>query len=82
MLQVKLAQHAYSGLFGTFLCNSVHEAAVNRVHQRSFSIWAYLHPDNAQLRNVVYDWEDGVLWPEFQLKDLRLWKGELKTKQA
>lgn len=42
VLQVKLAQHTYSNLFGTFLCNSTANRANLSVHQRTFSVWSFL----------------------------------------
>ncbi|OUC48617.1 hypothetical protein D917_06043, partial [Trichinella nativa] len=50
---VKLAQHAYSGLFGTFLCNSIAERRQLTIPQRSFSVWDYLNVSNGQFRNFL-----------------------------
>lgn len=39
---VKLAQHTYSNLFGTFLCNTKQERVEN-VYDKTFSVWRYLN---------------------------------------
>lgn len=52
-LQIKLAEHTYSNLFGTFLCNSNRERQVNGVPSRTFSVWKYLNAP--QFRNYLYD---------------------------
>lgn len=77
LFQIKLAQHTYSGLFGTFLCNSVSEYLSNNVGARTYSIWSYLHPSNCQFRNLLYvvGQQRGVLMPRLQLKDLaEIWR--------
>lgn len=48
---VKLAQHTYSNLFGTFLCNTKQER-VEHVNDRTFSVWRYLNTNN--FRNHLY----------------------------
>jgi len=42
---VKLVQHTYSNLFGTFLCNSSAERAQLSVADRTFSVWKFLQAD-------------------------------------
>jgi len=51
-LQVKLAQHTYSNLFGTFLCNSTQERTTLKVAERTFSVWKFLKAPN--FRNHLY----------------------------
>lgn len=51
--QIKLAEHTYSNLFGTFLCNSNRERQVNGVPSRTFSVWKYLNAP--KFRNYLYD---------------------------
>lgn len=41
-LQIKLAQHSHSCIFGTFLCNTVKERIENAVFERTFSVWPFL----------------------------------------
>lgn len=63
---VKLAQHTYSGLFGTFLSNSVREFAMNNLSTRTYSVWAYLNnninnnnsnsnTNGRQFKNALYN---------------------------
>ncbi|KRX97994.1 Myotubularin-related protein 4 [Trichinella pseudospiralis] len=67
---VKLAQHAYSGLFGTFLCNSIAERRQLTIPQRSFSVWDYLNVCNGQFRNILFSHDDSVLWPRLGLREV------------
>lgn len=53
-LQVKLVQHTYSCLFGSFLCNSGKEREDRHVQERTCSVWSLLRPANRTLRNMLY----------------------------
>ncbi len=53
-VQVKLVQHTYSCLFGTFLCNSGKEREDRHVQERTCSVWSLLRPANRTLRNMLY----------------------------
>ncbi|XP_014219004.1 myotubularin-related protein 3 [Copidosoma floridanum] len=68
---VKLAQHVFSQLFGTFLCNTRHERLQLGVRERSFSVWQFLNSTTFQ--NGLYDGKNNVLWPSFNVRDLKLW---------
>jgi hypothetical protein len=51
--QMKLVQHTFSGLFGTFLFNSIKEAAKNGCdpdgpEQKCYQIWSYLGKHNTE----------------------------------
>lgn len=70
---VKLAQHTYSCLFGTFLCNSSQERRQHRVGQRTFSVWAFLQNNEKRFRNYLYSKTDQVLRPSCQVRDLKFW---------
>ena len=52
--QIKLGHHCYSGLFGTFLGNSVKEREEGRVVEETFSVWSYLYPGHADFTNYLY----------------------------
>lgn len=73
---VKLAQHTYSNLFGTFLCNTKQER-VERVNDSTFSVWSFLN--SACFRNHLYAPpgviapKSTVLWPQCNVRDLQLW---------
>ncbi|XP_023704302.1 myotubularin-related protein 3 isoform X4 [Cryptotermes secundus] len=69
---VKLAQHTYSNLFGTFLCNTTQERISLKVAERTFSVWKFLKAPN--FRNHLYcTSRDPVLWPSCNVRDLVLW---------
>jgi len=51
---VKLGQHCYSCLFGTFLGNSVCERERGRVAEETLSLWSLLHSDNPDFTNYLY----------------------------
>lgn len=54
---IKLAQHAYSGLFGTFLFNSRRESKMmkEQMNQEPISIWRFLGKDNERVVSSLYD---------------------------
>lgn len=70
---VRLARHTYSRLFGTFLCNSARERAHLRVHERTFSVWAFLRSAPHAFRNHLYTPHEQVLSPMCHVRDLYLW---------
>lgn len=77
---VKLAQHTYSSLFGTFLCNSLQERRSYRLSERTRSVWSYLAHHPYKFRNFLYASETAQsddaepLWPRCEVRDLLLWK--------
>uniref|UniRef100_A0A1A9W922 Lateral signaling target protein 2 homolog n=1 Tax=Glossina brevipalpis TaxID=37001 RepID=A0A1A9W922_9MUSC len=69
---IKLAQHSHSGLFGTFLCNTLKERIENSVFERTFSVWPFL--SGPLYRNPLYiSHKNKVLWPAYNVRDLSLW---------
>nr|XP_023664192.1 myotubularin-related protein 3-like isoform X2 [Paramormyrops kingsleyae] len=71
---VKLAQHTYSCLFGTFLCNSCHEREEHRIQERTCSVWSLLRPTNPAFLNILYStYSEMVLLPVFHVRSLLLW---------
>ncbi|VDM21322.1 unnamed protein product, partial [Hydatigera taeniaeformis] len=71
---IKLAIHAYSGLFGTFLCNSELERQENQCASRTCSIWAYLNPNyNWSIINYLYEEKNEVIKPACHISNLELW---------
>lgn len=76
---VKLAQHTYSNLFGSFLCNTQREFQ-NHCLQKTYSVWQFLNTDD-RFVNKLYkeppsfdDSHKHVLIPSSSLRDLRLWR--------
>ncbi|PIO67045.1 hypothetical protein TELCIR_11220 [Teladorsagia circumcincta] len=53
---IKLAQHAYSGLFGTFLFNSRRQSKMMKeeMNEEPISIWRFLSPRNEQVAVPPY----------------------------
>ncbi|KAM8864943.1 phosphatidylinositol-3,5-bisphosphate 3-phosphatase MTMR3 isoform 3-T3 [Synchiropus picturatus] len=71
---VKLVQHTYSCLFGTFLCNSGKEREDRHVQERTCSIWSLLRSANRTLRNMLYSpHSESVLHPVCHVRNLMLW---------
>ncbi|XP_015221554.2 myotubularin-related protein 3 isoform X2 [Lepisosteus oculatus] len=71
---VKLVQHTYSCLFGTFLCNSVKEREDRHIHERTCSVWSLLRPANRAFRNMLYSsHSETVLHPVCHVRNLMLW---------
>lgn len=72
---VKLAQHVYSCLFGTFLCNTVCERRQLKLKRRTFSVWDLLLSGRRDFVNFMYDAANKkVLYPNFQIRSLLLWE--------
>ncbi|XP_016103803.1 myotubularin-related protein 3-like [Sinocyclocheilus grahami] len=71
---VKLVQHTYSCLFGTFLCNSVKEREEQRVQEKTCSVWSLLRPANTSFHNILYSLRsEKVLHPVCHVRNLMLW---------
>ena len=76
---VKLAQHTYSSLFGTFLCNALSERRRFNVTGKTRSVWDYLDHHHVKFRNFLYEnrlskQNVDPLWPRSEVRDLLLWK--------
>lgn len=83
MFQLKVAQHSLSGLFGTFLFNSVAERMRFGADKSTFSLWDMLSPKNSRFRNVLYDplldyatdsQELQILSHKWDVRHLSLWQ--------
>ncbi|XP_045615007.1 LOW QUALITY PROTEIN: phosphatidylinositol-3,5-bisphosphate 3-phosphatase MTMR3 [Procambarus clarkii] len=70
---VKLAQHVYSNLFGTFLCNTSQERVQAEIGDRTYSVWSLLRLNRHRYTNYLYCHSSEVLSPACHTKDLRLW---------
>ncbi|XP_043602582.1 myotubularin-related protein 3 isoform X2 [Bombus pyrosoma] len=69
---VKLAQHTYSQLFGTFLCNTRQERFQLRIRERTFSVWRFLN-SSSFINHLYSPLKNQVLWPSCNVRDLVLW---------
>ncbi|KAF1761484.1 hypothetical protein GCK72_009740 [Caenorhabditis remanei] len=74
---IKLAKHAYSGLFGTFLFNSHKEKkdAMEKWNASLVEIWRFIGPHNEEFVNQSYDEKYvGTLKPiNLSVLNLRVW---------
>ena len=70
---VKMVQHVYSNLFGTFLWNTVQERVQHRIAERSHSLWTFLLDKSSDLSNYLYQDSEQPLWPSYQVRDLHFW---------
>lgn len=53
-VQVKLVQHTYSCLYGTFLCNNARERQARNIYKRTCSVWSLLRGGNKNFQNFLY----------------------------
>uniref|UniRef100_A0A4W5QMU7 phosphatidylinositol-3,5-bisphosphate 3-phosphatase n=1 Tax=Hucho hucho TaxID=62062 RepID=A0A4W5QMU7_9TELE len=71
---VKLVQHTYSCLYGTFLCNNGREREARNIYKRTCSIWSLLRTSNKNFQNFLYiPCHDMVLQPVCHTRALQLW---------
>ena len=78
----KLAQHTYSSLFGTFLCNSLLERRQHRVAEETKSVWDFLSSNPYNFCNLLYHPRNEVLLPKFEVRDLLLWQDVYVSEQG
>ncbi|KAB1255341.1 Myotubularin-related protein 3 [Camelus dromedarius] len=71
---VKLVQHTYSCLFGTFLCNNAKERGEKHTQERTCSVWSLLRAGNKAFKNLLYSSQsETVLYPVCHVRNLMLW---------
>lgn len=71
---VKLVQHTYSCLYGTFLCNNAREREAKNIYKRTCSVWSLLRTGNKNFQNFLYiPCHDMVLQPVCHTRALQLW---------
>lgn len=71
---IKLVQHTYSRLFGTFLCNNAQERKKAKLKTKTASVWSLLLSDNKRFTNYLYNpLTDQVLYPSCHVRNLSLW---------
>ncbi|XP_051540794.1 myotubularin-related protein 4-like isoform X2 [Myxocyprinus asiaticus] len=71
---VKLVQHTYSCLYGTFLCNNAKERDTHNLYKRTCSVWSLLRTGNKNFQNFLYiPCHDMVLQPVCHTRALQLW---------
>ncbi|TWW74123.1 Myotubularin-related protein 4 [Takifugu flavidus] len=71
---VKLVQHTYSCLYGSFLCNNARERQARNIYKRTCSVWSLLRGGNKNFQNFLYiPSHDMVLQPVCHTRALQLW---------
>ncbi|XP_045080157.1 myotubularin-related protein 4 isoform X2 [Coregonus clupeaformis] len=71
---VKLVQHTYSCLYGTFLCNNGRERESRNIYKRTCSVWSLLRTGNKNFQNFLFiPSHDMVLQPVCHTRALQLW---------
>uniref|UniRef100_A0A8C5QWK8 phosphatidylinositol-3,5-bisphosphate 3-phosphatase n=1 Tax=Leptobrachium leishanense TaxID=445787 RepID=A0A8C5QWK8_9ANUR len=71
---VKLVQHTYSCLYGTFLANSPSERELRNIYKRTCSVWSLLRTGNKNFHNLLYmPSSELVLHPVCHVRALQLW---------
>ncbi|NWW42293.1 MTMR4 protein, partial [Pedionomus torquatus] len=74
MVQVKLVQHTYSCLYGTFLGNSPCEREMHNIYKRTCSVWSLLRAGNKNFHNLLYmPGSEQVLHPVCHVRALHVW---------
>ena len=79
LLLVFIADHIYSGLFGTFFENSDHERLAKKISESTTSIWTYVFMEckrypSTKFRNPTYDKERVEPLEPYTGLRLRLWE--------
>ncbi|CAH2220186.1 myotubularin-related 4 isoform X2 [Pelobates cultripes] len=71
---VKLVQHTYSCLYGTFLANSPSEREMRNIYKHTCSVWSLLRTGNKNFHNLLYmPTNELVLHPVCHVRALQLW---------
>ncbi|XP_076344806.1 phosphatidylinositol-3,5-bisphosphate 3-phosphatase MTMR3-like isoform X3 [Tachypleus tridentatus] len=71
---LKLAEHSFSNLFGTFLCNTAQQRQKECVNQQTFSVWAYLNSKVDAFLNYLFIHNKEILRPSCRLNHLVFWE--------
>ncbi|KAM8976133.1 phosphatidylinositol-3,5-bisphosphate 3-phosphatase MTMR4 [Pelodytes ibericus] len=71
---VKLVQHTYSCLYGTFLANNASEREMRNIYKQTCSVWSLLRTGNKNFHNLLYmPSSELVLHPVCHVRALQLW---------
>ncbi|XP_075450645.1 phosphatidylinositol-3,5-bisphosphate 3-phosphatase MTMR4 isoform X2 [Ascaphus truei] len=71
---VKLVQHTYSCLYGTFLANNSCEREMRNIYKQTCSVWSLLRTGNKNFHNLLYmPGSELVLHPVCHVRALQLW---------
>ncbi|KAF6031748.1 MTMR9 [Bugula neritina] len=73
---ILLFDNAYCSKYGTFLCNNQKERKMNKLHEKTISLWSYVNqPDFLKTYlNPLYEPNSDVIFPSVAPQSLCLWK--------
>eukprot|EP01130_Rhizamoeba_saxonica_P003711 TRINITY_DN1544_c0_g1_i2.p1 TRINITY_DN1544_c0_g1~~TRINITY_DN1544_c0_g1_i2.p1 ORF type:complete len:694 (+),score=127.27 TRINITY_DN1544_c0_g1_i2:2-2083(+) len=66
--------HSYSGLYGTFLCDSEKERYEYLVNEKTASLWQYIMNGSSNYINTFYEPKREVLIPVIDMRKMTIWK--------
>lgn len=73
-LLVFIADHLYSGLFGTFLENNDRQRKMDlNVVNQTMSIWTYVLSNTDAYTNRSFAAHDGPIWPSCSVRSINVW---------
>ncbi|CAF1556501.1 unnamed protein product, partial [Rotaria sordida] len=68
------AQHTYSSLYGTFLCNTDFERTTANLEKKTLGVWSLLNIQSTQFINPSFNETiKEVLYPSCSIHNLRIW---------
>jgi len=70
---LELAYHAFSGKYGTFMCNSHQDRLKHDLYNRTPSIWGSLIEDPKTKNPFYQPGQDDILFPNASLRRLQVW---------
>ncbi|CAN0139628.1 unnamed protein product [Ectocarpus sp. 12 AP-2014] len=69
-----VAEHAFSGLYGTFLCDTEQHRSRLKVKQRTMSVWTTVLNNREAFVNANFRETPEPLWPSLAPSKIRLWE--------
>ncbi|CAF4272487.1 unnamed protein product, partial [Rotaria sordida] len=70
----ELAQHTYSSLYGTFLCNTDFQRTTANLEKKTLGVWNLLNIQSTQFINPSFNETiKEVLYPPCSIHNLRIW---------
>ncbi|CAF5183399.1 unnamed protein product, partial [Rotaria magnacalcarata] len=71
---LKLANHTYSCLYGTFICNTDSDRRANNLETRTLSLWNLFNINSKRFINLLYSkTKKDILYPSSSVRDLTIW---------
>ncbi|CAF3566019.1 unnamed protein product [Rotaria socialis] len=71
---LKLANHTYTCLYGTFICNTDSDRRANNLETRTLSLWNLFNINSKRFINLLYSKiKKDILYPSSSVRDLTIW---------